>query len=326
MLAGALLAELNHPLGQGCALLTAILWAVALMLFKRSGDHISPMALNLFKTVVGLVLLVAMIAIMIATGRDSLATLSQCPARDIWLLLLSGVIGIAVADTIFLRALNLIGLGLISIVDCAYSPFVILFAWLLLGENLTVLQYVGAALIVVGVFTASQHKPPADRTRRQILSGMALAVVAVGLMAMCIVFPKRIIEDMPVLWSTTLRQGAAAVVLALMATVDRDRRTKWAVFKPSRSWKFALPGSILGTYLCVLLWVAGFKYTDASIAGALNQTSVVFSALLAAFVLKERFGRRQVVAFVLSLAGTAIVTLGDRLWIAALGLAALVGM
>ena len=325
MLSGTLIAELNHPLGQGCALLTAILWAVALVLFKRSGDDISPMALNLFKTIVGLVLLVATIAVAVAAGFASLDALARHPARDIWLLVLSGVGGIAVADTIFLRALNQIGLGLISIVDCAYSPLVILSSWLILDEQLTAFQYVGAALIVAGVFTASQHKPPVNRTRGQILSGMALAVVAVGLMALCIVFPKRIIEDMPLLWSSALRQGAAGVALAVMVTLSPDRRAKWAVFRPARSWRFALPGAILGTYVCIVLWVAGFKYTDASVAGALNQTSVVFSALLAAVVLKEQFGRRQVAALVLSLVGVAIVTLSDGLLTAALGLAAFVG-
>jgi hypothetical protein len=44
----------NHPLGQACALLTAIVWGYALVLFKLSGEHIPPLALNLFKSAVGL--------------------------------------------------------------------------------------------------------------------------------------------------------------------------------------------------------------------------------------------------------------------------------
>ena len=36
-------------LGQACALAAALLWAVALVLFKRSGEKIQPLALNLFR-------------------------------------------------------------------------------------------------------------------------------------------------------------------------------------------------------------------------------------------------------------------------------------
>ena len=45
-------------IGQLCALLTAMVWASSMVLFKRSGETIPPLALNAFKNVVGLALLV----------------------------------------------------------------------------------------------------------------------------------------------------------------------------------------------------------------------------------------------------------------------------
>jgi drug/metabolite transporter (DMT)-like permease len=304
----------NHPLGQACALLTAIIWGYALVLFKRSGEEISPVALNLFKNTVGLILLLLTLAVLVLVDPRSVLVLRQRCLGEITVLLLSGVLGIAVADTLFFRALHLIGVGLISVADCSYAPCAVLFSWWLLGEQLTVFHYVGAALVVAGVFLTSRHTRPAHRTRAQIVEGMLLAIVAVGMMALGIVMAKPVLEEMPVLWSTTLRLAAGLVCLALFALLGRDWQRHWSAFRPSRAWRAALPASVLGTYVCLILWVAGFKYTYASVAALLNQTSVVFASLLAAIMLKERFGVRQVAALLLAMVGVVTVTFGGVLY------------
>jgi drug/metabolite transporter (DMT)-like permease len=246
-------------------------------------------------------------------GDQSLPTLRARPLHEIGILLASGAIGIALADTILFRALNLIGVGLISIVDCAYSPFVILFSWLLLDEKLMWFHYVGGLLVISGVFIATRHKPPPGRTRRQIVIGMLLAPLAVALMAFGIVITKPFLRDLTVLGATTVRMAAGSVVLAVLALVSRERKAHWAVFRPSPSWRFALPASVLGNYVSMLFWVAGFTYTYASVAGILNQTSVIFSIVLAAVFLEEPLSARKVVAVVLALLGVVVVTFGDRL-------------
>lgn len=304
---------MHHLLGQIFALLAALTWAAALVLFKRSGEHIPPIALNLYKNAVGLVLLVASLVVLLAHDREHAHSTFDLYASEVCLLMLSGIIGIALADTVFFFGLNLIGVGLVSVVDCAYSPFAILFAWLLLREKLTAAHYVGAALIVLGVFLTSRHTVPANRTRGQILLGMFLAGAAVAMMAFGIVVAKPIIEDANVIWATTLRMVAGSVLLALFALLGRQWKDHWRVFRPTHSWRYALPASILGTYLAMIFWVAGFKYTHASVAAVLNQTSVVFACILAAVFLKERFGPRQIAAIALALTGVVVITLGKPL-------------
>ncbi len=300
---------IRHLLGQSFALLTAITWAYALVLFKLSGERIPPIPLNLYKNTVGLVLLVLTLAGMALAGTNELEAFREFTLGDVCLLLLSGTIGIAIADTIFFHALNRIGVGLLSVVDCAYSPCVILFAWLMLAEKLTAFHYFGAALIVAGVFVASRHKVPENRTRGQIVFGMFLAAIAVALMAFGIVLAKPVLRDFPLILATTLRMLAGTVFLALFARLGSRWTTNWSVFRPSRSWRYALPGSMLGTYVCMILWVGGFKYTYASIAGVLNQTSVIFASIFAALILKEHFGGRKITALILAVIGVVIVTL-----------------
>ncbi|MCK4343450.1 MAG: DMT family transporter [Phycisphaerae bacterium] len=313
--AAAAVTNQHHALGQTYALLTALLWGFALVLFKLAGERVAPVALNLYKNAVGLVLLIVTLVVLIVWEQNGLNMLRQYCLGDVCLLLLSGVIGLALADTIFFHALNLIGVGLISIVDCVYSPFVILFSWILLREQLALVHYGGAGLIVVGVLIASRHRLPASRTRGQIILGMLLAMLAVALMAFGIVITKPILEGSPLIWATALRVAAGVIFLGLFALLGRKWKAHWTIFRPSDIWRIALPASILGTYICMIFWVAGFKYTYASIAGVLNQTSVIFGCVFAALILKEHFGARKVAALVLALIGVVIVTLGDRVFL-----------
>ena len=282
-------------------------WAGALVLFKRSGDSVSPLSLNLFKNTIGIGLLIVTLIVM-GEGFDAIA---EHPASDIYILILSGILGIAIADTVFFYALNLCGVGVISIVDCTYSPFTIFFSALLLGEQLNVYHYLGGAMVLGSVAISSRHTPPANRTRKQLLRGIVLGASAMAMMALGIVMAKPVIDlqGFPLIWATLIRLLFGSLALGLIATASPNRRKIWATFKPSRVWKFSLPGSILGAYLSMLFWMAGYKYTDASVAAILNQTSVVFALILAALFLKEPFNRRKLLAVALALSGIITIVL-----------------
>jgi drug/metabolite transporter (DMT)-like permease len=62
----------------------------------------------------------------------------------------------------------------------------------------------------------------------------------------------------------------------------------------------------------MILWLAGYKYTLASIAAVLNETASVFILLLAALWLKEPLTRRSVLGVTLTLGGVALMLLAPR--------------
>lgn len=304
----------EHLLGQSYALLAAITWASALVLFKQCGERIPPIALNLFKNAIAIVLLVVTLAFLVFLDEGhGLAALAEFSTGDWCLLMLSGIIGIALADTVFFYALNLVGVGLVSIMDCAYSPMVILLSWLILAEKLTPFHYLGTLLVVAGVFVASRHDSPRNRTRGQMILGMLLAALAVWMMAFGIVIAKPILEDFPIFWATTARMAAGSVLLMLFALLGTSWKRNYTVFRPTADWKYAVPASVLGTYFAMVFWIGGFKYTYASVAAVLNQTSVVLAMVLASVFLKEAFGIRKVAAVVLAMTGVVLVTLSGWL-------------
>ena len=82
------------------------------------------------------------------------------------------------------------------------------------------------------------------------------------------------------------------------------------MFRPVPSWRFSLSGAFLGSYVALMLWIAGMKYTQVGVAAILNQTSTVFILVLAALFLEERFTRRKALAVLLAIAGIVVVTVG----------------
>ena len=297
--------------GQVCALSAAMTWAVAVVLFKRSGEQVPPLSLNLFKNVLALVMLIATLAFM----GEGFEVLSRSSRGDIYILMLSGFLGIALADTLFFHSLNLIGVGLVSIVDCLYSPMIIFFAVLLLKEDLATAHYVGTAFVLSAVFLSSRHAPPPGRTRGQLVLGILLGAVAIILMAFGIVLARPVLRfgDFPLIWATTLRLFVGTAALVLFAAVSRNRKKYWSVFRPSPIWWSSVPASILGAYFAMIFWVAGFKYADKSaVAGMLNQMSAIFAIILAAIFLKERFTMRKLIAVIVASTGVVVMVLAKE--------------
>jgi drug/metabolite transporter (DMT)-like permease len=291
-------------LGELCALGAALVWAAAVILFRKSGETTAPFALNLYRVGVSGVLLTS---VAVIAGEPLLAGRS---ASDLGWLALSGIIGIALSDTLFHRCLNMVGAGLNAIVDCLYSPFVAVFAFALLGERLGPWQLGGMAFVVGGVLITSKAIPPAGSTTRDLVVGILWGTGAMATLALGVILAKPVLETSSVLWASAIRQIASFAVMAPVALALPDRRRVWSVFRPNPSWRYTLPGTVLGSFLALLLWLAGMKLTEAGKAAILNQTSTIFILVLASLFLREPFTARRWLAAGLAIAGILMVTFG----------------
>ncbi len=291
-------------MGELFALLAAVVWASAVIFFKKAGETVSPFALNLFRAVVSFCLFL----IVLAIGR--IPILNQAPLTDYLILFASGIIAIAISDTLFHMCLNRVGAGINAIVDCMYSPSVTLFAFLMVGERLTMGQMAGMALVILSVLVATHIKPPPNTSRRTLVLGIVFGVLAMATLAFGIVIAKPVLDRSSVLWATAVRQLGCLLVMVPIALISPSRRRILSVFKPRSDLKFMLPGTFLGSFLALILWIAGMKYSTASVAAILNQTSTIYILVFASVFLKEAFSWRKGLAALLALLGILLVLTG----------------
>jgi len=291
-------------LGEILSLLCAIIWASAVILFKKSGEKVTPLGLNLFKNVLALVLLVPTSLVL------GITLAPQTSLFDFSLIIVSGILGIALSDTLFFKSLNLLGAELSAIVDCLYSPFIIILSVLFLHENMNGLQIFGVLLIVSAVLTVSRKENRKNISRKDLSLGILFGVLAMALVAVGIVMIKPLLNHTSLIWVVEVRLLAGCLGLGIFILFHPRRQNIVSSLLSMRNWQYMLPGSFLGAYLSSVIWMGGMKYTQASISSALNQTSNIFISILAAIILKEPVNLLRVIAIILAFVGVVIVSFG----------------
>jgi drug/metabolite transporter (DMT)-like permease len=291
-------------MGESLALLTAFLWAMGVVLFKRSVNVVSPFALSLFKSIVAFLLLSTT---TFALGQTRSVSV---PLDHLLLLLLSGAIGIGVSDTLLFTTLHRLGASRTALVDCLYSPFVIVLSAAMLDEGLSAFAVVGGLLILSAVVLSSKRAFDADIPKKQLFIGCALGASAMATVAFAVVLIKPLLAVYPLAWVSAVRMGGGAAILLLLLPFHPDRKSVVAAWRPQPAWKWMLLGTFFGSYLSLMAWLAGFKYAQAGVAALLNQTSTVLIVLLAAVFLHEPLTRVKLLAVGIAFAGVAMVLYG----------------
>ncbi|KPK72980.1 hypothetical protein AMJ87_03090 [candidate division WOR_3 bacterium SM23_60] len=288
--------------GESLSLLSAILWALAIIFFRKSGRRVHPLSLNMFKNLLAFGLFIPTVYVFGET------LLRPAPVQVYLILLVSGFIGIAIGDTLLFGSLNNLGAGLSAIVVCLYSPFIIVLSLIFLKETLSALQILGAIMIIGAVLIATIRKQNHTENNTQLVTGVVLGILASASMAVSVVIMKPILEVSPLVWTTLIRLCGGIIGLAVVFLLYPQRRALVDSLITTRSWTHTIIGSLIGAYAAMLIWLGGMKYTQASIASALNQTSTIFIFVFAALLLNERMDLRKTIGVVLAFAGSVLVT------------------
>ena len=301
--------------GELCSLLSALAWAIGLMFYRQLGATLPPLQLNFLKNLLVFAMLLPAIPLLHGVAIPHFTAVQIAAA------VASGVLGIGIADTLYFRALNELGAGRMGILGNFYSPFVILLSFLFLGERLRPIQFVGFAVVSLGVWIAAWPRrgsepvpavaqdflPPSSAAQpvsSHAMRGFGLAMLAIILMAISIVMVKRVLEAQPLLWVTGWRMLGALAGMAAIAWL-RGESAQLAPLTAGMPWRRLAIAAFIGQFLAMVLWLAGYKFTQASVAAILNETASIFILLLAAVWLKEPLTRRVMLGAGLTLSGVS---------------------
>jgi drug/metabolite transporter (DMT)-like permease len=194
-----------------------------------------------------------------------------------------------------------------AIVECLYSPFVILFSLMWLGETLSQIQALGCALVIIAVFIASVTVNVHGVPRRDIRRGIVIGMVAIIMIAAGVVIAKPALARTPLLWAIETRYLGGLVGVFAVHPFLRGKVGEAVPRLAPNEW-LTLFGSAAAAYLQMILWLGGMKFAQASIAAVLNQTATIFTIVLAALILHEPLTRVRFGAATLAMAGVVLIT------------------
>ncbi len=287
--------------GEVFALVCALLWASAIIIFKQVGESMSANTLNLVKNLIGLSLLLP--TAVLVEGF----VLPQLSPQDWGILIVSGYFGIAVADTWYLLALRNLGAGRTAIVASLYSPFVVLLSIVFLAEQLAAWQWLGFVLVLAGILIVVYQRNYQSIDRKALFIGITLAASSVFLTAAGVVAMKPLLVNSGFFWMVSLRMLAGIVGMLIFLGLRRQLRSTYrAVRHGEHNWRGIATASFLGSYLALLFWLGGFKYADASVASVLNETANIFIVVMAWLFLQEGLSSRKIWGASMTFAGVLV--------------------
>lgn len=304
----------GEPLAALAALASAALWALGCVLFERvlvrEGGRLTAAAANLFKNVLALVVLAGVWVVL--GGRTP-------PAAALPALLLSGLLGFAVGDTLYFAAIGRAGSHAVAMVGNLAPPFAALLSFLFQGVRLSP-GTLGCMGIVLGGIalvlsdSARQSGAGASATGRARAIGWTLGVLACLAQAVAIVVANEGFAGVQVVPGTVVRivgGVAGAVVIATVADLARGRGEARALLGPLRSPRLGvslLVPTLAASVFCLPLYGLAVRDARPGVAAVLLATTPLFTLPLSR-LLGVRYGGRTLLGTLLGFGGVAALIL-----------------
>ncbi len=289
----------------GClvALGAAAAWAAGSILFRRIGDDVSPMGMNLGKGLMGIVLLGIALA---AAGTEPL------DGRTALFLAASGLVGIALGDTFFFMALVRLDPRLTLLLGTIGQVLTVLMAMAFLGERPAAVAWAGIVLVLGGVtwVMAEQMEEDTAEQRSRRWSGVAWGLAAAVCMSVGIILAKVGVEEVSALEATLVRLAAGMAGLALYGAVRGQLRPWLAPFRSTALLRRIFVAVLVVVFGGFWLSILALKYIDASLATILLSTEPLFILPMVAVFLRERVTPRAVAGAVIASGGVVLIILG----------------
>jgi len=283
-----------------------MLWAVAVVLFRGPIAAWGARSVNLFKCLLATAALA--LTVLLVGGFGSLAA---APPRALWLLALSGFVGLTVGDTALFAAVGRIGAHRTLLLQTLAPVFAGLLA-ASLGERLSGAQLTGGAVVLAGaaMVVGADARAGVRSAVRVTSVGLGVAVLAAFGQGVGVVIAKAGMESVPVVAATLVRLAAGTVgMLVVTARAGSLTRLVRAVHEPAMLRRAGL-ATLIGTYAAMLLAMLGMALAPATVAAVLLSTTPIFALVVEAVVDGRRPSIAAAAGTAIAVAGVAVLTVG----------------
>ena len=299
-------------------LIAAILWSVTVILLKSSSNQLSPFLINPIKNSIGLLLfLLLFLYTGIPLWYDNLSLLGY------YKILLSGLLGMALGDTIFIYALSKIGANRVAIAD-SFSPFIIYFYSILLlyNQELVFIQFVGLMITTIAIVILTYENDYEDIDYKTKRSGILWVFFAMSCTGYGIVLLKTVLNEINIvevdqklkfnLWVTAFRLLPGVIFSWFMFLFKKNKKSLLKPLTNRTVLSKLLLASVIGPFFALGFWILGYAFIDKpSIASIISQTSVIFIVILSWVFLKEKLTPLRLVSISFAFIGVLLATMNN---------------
>ncbi|MBQ4123089.1 DMT family transporter, partial [bacterium] len=224
---------------------------------------------------------------------------------------LSGILGIAIGDSLFFASLNRLSpLFLSLLVFVAPDIFSGVFGFIFLKEIPSIISFVGIVLVLVGLsFLIFPIKKENSEVKTKI-TGIIFAILSLACTAYSMVIIKPILVDVPVITATMYRMIFSAVILLFFGLFTK-KIFLWKNTLNNKKYNIQLIGTFaLATIGGFWLSLVAIKYCKLIIASSLMSLEPLF--ILIFMILFSRYipKIKEIIGILIIVFGIVFVCLG----------------
>lgn len=280
-------------MGEVLAIGSAVAWALTSVVMRPIAQR------ALWRSSVLRMLLCAALLGAYAWPSGALDKVFSAPPLA-WLLLVGSTLcSMVVGDSLYFLAAARIGVARALPIASAFPLLTTLGAVVLLAEPATAPLIVGSAMVVIAVALIGGERAPGGGRNDPI--GLLLAGLAACLWAGSGLFLGPALQLIDPIAANMIRFPLAAVIFTVYVVGARPAETLTARL----TWLSVL--AAIGTLASAVMFLGGIAGAGVARGVALNATTPVFSAVLAAVMLRERVSRRAAVGVACSVIGTVLL-------------------
>ncbi|MEI7982592.1 MAG: DMT family transporter [Bacteroidota bacterium] len=300
---------MTHHVGELAALLTAVFWTITALAFEAASRKLGSMVVNLLRLIVGFCFL----TIFIYFYRGSFLPLDASP-RTWFYLSLSGLIGFVFGDLCLFQAFVLIGARVSMLMMALAPPLTALIGWIILGETLRTVSWIGMALTLSGIALVVLKKKVPDETGTEfpkmkfnypvwgILLGFGGALGQAG----GLVLSKFGMKDYDTFAATQIRVIAGIAGFSLLFFIYRIWKEAFRGLTYRKPMLQLTLGAFFGPFLGVSFSLISIKYADTGIAATIMALVPVLIIPPSILIYKEKVTPREILGALLAVSGVAI--------------------
>ncbi|KAL4435160.1 hypothetical protein ABPG74_003653 [Tetrahymena malaccensis] len=329
--------------GELCALACAASWAGASNLFSHSVKAYTPMALNLVKGVVSVIILFFLMLLF----NDNL--FPQAETSLYLYLFVSGIFGIGIGDTLYFQALEVLGPNVTILMETLAPPFTGLLAFAYYKNTISFIGWVGITLVVLGIYFVVRKNQPeegqqlsakdietqatfveiplipqAEQLLQQqtqidqqndliaIIKSKKFKGIASGVMCMFFHSFGMILShdalktrQFDALTSSFLRLIAGSIFIAIVMFFKKSETFKIPKQSQKDNMILAL-GILLGPIFCIVFQQISLMYTRPEIAQTLMGTTPIFTIFISAWK-GQKVSQKYIIGSLIALVGVALI-------------------
>ena len=298
--------------GELSMLLAAVFWSVAVIIFKSVGNRVSPFVITPTKNVIA-IFLFGLITIFtsVPIWYDGLLI------TDYYRLIISGCLGMGIADLMFLYSLNKIGANRIAIINTLEPSFVLILSFFILGVWMNTTQLIGFLIISGAVLMITMEKSSRkDIDSTTYYKGILLMICAISFSSTGIIIMKPVLDKLThsvelQVWAAMFRLFPGVLTTVIILLLKKDCKELLLPIMNKNIASKLLLASGLGTFFALIFWIVGYSnIPNPALASILGQMSAVFIIILARIYLKEVITPIRVISMCIAFFGMALVVTG----------------